>query len=244
MTARTLETLIRLSTAHAKARLSKHVEEIDAIAAEEILRFALFKEVVKPDSKAKRRKLAGKDNEDSDAEEEEEEDEDDRPAQVERMKDPRAGARKSNRRGTSTAAPGSERGSSPLAAGPSSGITAADHEMAVDDEETQETQEATQAGRSSAAVAVEDAARFVFNNLRVKFQNLSILKFLGWHYFRHSSPKPRSHKEDPTLSSEIRSSRLSTEIFHLRRFSGRKKHRTSSKQWLMLEISCMLIRRL
>lgn len=55
MTARTLETLIRLATAHAKSRLSSRVEEKDAEAAEEILRFALFKEVVK--SRRKRRKL-------------------------------------------------------------------------------------------------------------------------------------------------------------------------------------------
>ncbi len=46
LTARTLETLIRLATAHAKARLSKTVGEEDAIKAEEILRFALFKEVL------------------------------------------------------------------------------------------------------------------------------------------------------------------------------------------------------
>ncbi|OBT51629.1 hypothetical protein VE04_08113 [Pseudogymnoascus sp. 24MN13] len=44
MTVRTLETLIRLATAHAKARLSPIVEERDALAAEAILRFALFKE--------------------------------------------------------------------------------------------------------------------------------------------------------------------------------------------------------
>ncbi|KAI5478455.1 minichromosome maintenance protein 3 [Pseudohyphozyma bogoriensis] len=50
LTARTLETLIRLSTAHAKARLSTEVQEKDARAAGEILRFALFKEVVKPTS--------------------------------------------------------------------------------------------------------------------------------------------------------------------------------------------------
>ncbi|CAO1639035.1 unnamed protein product [Sympodiomycopsis kandeliae] len=47
LTARTLETLIRLATAHAKSRLSSKVEERDAMVAEEILRFALFKEVVK-----------------------------------------------------------------------------------------------------------------------------------------------------------------------------------------------------
>ena len=45
MTARTLETLIRLATAHAKSRLSNRVDERDAIAAESILRYALFKEV-------------------------------------------------------------------------------------------------------------------------------------------------------------------------------------------------------
>lgn len=59
MTVRALETLIRLSTAHAKARLSQEVAEEDAIAAEEILRYALYKEVVKAtkNGAAKRRKL-------------------------------------------------------------------------------------------------------------------------------------------------------------------------------------------
>ncbi|KAI4739629.1 DNA replication licensing factor mcm3 [Aureobasidium sp. EXF-12298] len=55
MTARTLETLIRLSTAHAKSRLSNRVEQKDAEVAEGILRFALFKEVVE-DERRKRRK--------------------------------------------------------------------------------------------------------------------------------------------------------------------------------------------
>lgn len=69
MTARTLETLIRLSTAHAKARLSNRVEEKDAKEAEAILRFALFKEVVE-DARRKRRKmttLESDDEDDSDA---------------------------------------------------------------------------------------------------------------------------------------------------------------------------------
>ncbi|ODV90401.1 hypothetical protein CANCADRAFT_44057 [Tortispora caseinolytica NRRL Y-17796] len=47
ITTRTLETLIRLSTAHARARLSSQVTAHDAQKAIEILRFALFKEVPK-----------------------------------------------------------------------------------------------------------------------------------------------------------------------------------------------------
>jgi DNA replication licensing factor MCM3 len=63
LTARTLETLIRLSTAHAKSRLSRVVEEHDAEEAEEILRYALFKEIVGDDKRRKRRKV----NKDADA---------------------------------------------------------------------------------------------------------------------------------------------------------------------------------
>ncbi|KAK4450026.1 hypothetical protein QBC34DRAFT_403543 [Podospora aff. communis PSN243] len=56
MTVRTLETLIRLATAHAKSRLSNRVEERDAAAAEAILRFALFKEVLQDESRNKKRR--------------------------------------------------------------------------------------------------------------------------------------------------------------------------------------------
>lgn len=56
MTVRTLETIIRLATAHAKSRLSNRVLERDVIAAEAILRFALFKEVFEDEKKSKRRK--------------------------------------------------------------------------------------------------------------------------------------------------------------------------------------------
>ncbi|KAF2456151.1 MCM2/3/5 family-domain-containing protein [Lineolata rhizophorae] len=77
MTARTLETLIRLATAHAKSRLSNRVETKDAEVAEEILRFALFKEVVSTDRR-KRRKTAGLDamstDEDSSSESSDDED--------------------------------------------------------------------------------------------------------------------------------------------------------------------------
>lgn len=56
MTVRTLETIIRLATAHARSRLSNRVEERDAAAAQSILRFALFKELVEDESRKKRRK--------------------------------------------------------------------------------------------------------------------------------------------------------------------------------------------
>jgi len=84
MTARTLETLIRLSTAHAKARLSQKVEEQDAYAAEEILRFALFREVVKADRK-KRRRLGADSDEDEADHEEEDASEEERDGNVQRM---------------------------------------------------------------------------------------------------------------------------------------------------------------
>jgi len=76
MTARTLETLIRLSTAHAKARLSHKVEIQDADAAESILRFALFKEVVEDDRK-KRRKVSRADDAAMSSDEESSDDDDD-----------------------------------------------------------------------------------------------------------------------------------------------------------------------
>ena len=62
MTARTLETLIRLATAHAKTRLSQRVEEKDAEIAEGILRFALFKEVAEKERR-KRRKTTREEDE-------------------------------------------------------------------------------------------------------------------------------------------------------------------------------------
>lgn len=56
VTARTLETLIRLSTAHAKSRLSTSVTKKDAEIAYEIMRFAMFQET-KTKVKGKRRRV-------------------------------------------------------------------------------------------------------------------------------------------------------------------------------------------
>lgn len=76
ITARTLETLIRLSTAHAKARLSKRVEQKDAEVAEQILRFALFKEVVEDDRRKRRRTVRDPDAMSTDGESSGDDDED------------------------------------------------------------------------------------------------------------------------------------------------------------------------
>lgn len=62
VTARALETLIRLSTAHAKARLSVKVEAEDADAAIEMVQYAYFKKVVQRQKKSARNAEAGGDN--------------------------------------------------------------------------------------------------------------------------------------------------------------------------------------
>uniref|UniRef100_A0A060TCY3 DNA replication licensing factor MCM3 n=1 Tax=Blastobotrys adeninivorans TaxID=409370 RepID=A0A060TCY3_BLAAD len=77
ITARTLETLIRLATAHAKARLSREVTEEDARVAEELLRFALFKEVYNETVRQKRRKTTSNLTDDEDELMDDEEDEED-----------------------------------------------------------------------------------------------------------------------------------------------------------------------
>lgn len=65
VTARTLETLIRLSSAHAKARMNRAVELQDAEAAVELVQYAYFKKVLEKDRKRSRKE------EDSEEEEEE-----------------------------------------------------------------------------------------------------------------------------------------------------------------------------
>merc|ERR1719474_126288 len=54
VTARALETLIRLSTAHAKARLSKYVERVDAELAIQLVQYAYFKKVLTKNTKRKK----------------------------------------------------------------------------------------------------------------------------------------------------------------------------------------------
>lgn len=70
VTPRTLETLIRFSTAHAKARMSATVTAEDARAAIELVQYAYFKRVLEKEKKRRRR---------DDDSEEEEEDEGERP---------------------------------------------------------------------------------------------------------------------------------------------------------------------
>ncbi|XP_076046418.1 zygotic DNA replication licensing factor mcm3-like isoform X2 [Oratosquilla oratoria] len=69
VTARALETLIRLSTAHAKARLSRTVEVEDAEAAIEMVQYAYFKKVME-----KKKKRQQREDGDETATEDEEED--------------------------------------------------------------------------------------------------------------------------------------------------------------------------
>ncbi|KAM9355834.1 DNA replication licensing factor MCM3 [Pholidichthys leucotaenia] len=89
VTARTLETLIRLSTAHAKARLSKAVELEDSEVAVELVQFAYFKKVLEKEKKRSRQER------DSGPEEEEEEETSTQPSQRPTRKRGRRGSQSS-----------------------------------------------------------------------------------------------------------------------------------------------------
>jgi DNA replication licensing factor MCM3 len=112
ITARTLETLIRLSTAHAKARLSKRVEQKDADIAEQILRFALFKEVVENDRKKRRRITRDPDAMSTDEDSSDDDDEGGDEAQTEATSSRRTGGpnTRSQRTGASTRTPATQNG--------------------------------------------------------------------------------------------------------------------------------------
>ncbi|KAF9896323.1 MCM DNA helicase complex subunit, partial [Lobosporangium transversale] len=88
-TARTLETLIRIATAHAKARLSNFVQDKDAVAAIDILRFSLFKEAPKKKSRSKRVRLDRPFGE-SDSDESDDDDQQPQPGSSQRRSQGRA----------------------------------------------------------------------------------------------------------------------------------------------------------
>lgn len=68
VTPRTLETLIRLSTAHAKLRLSVKVTVEDAQSAIELVQYAYFKKVLAKEKKKRRRDSLSDEHSDSDDE--------------------------------------------------------------------------------------------------------------------------------------------------------------------------------
>ncbi|KAK3323598.1 MCM2/3/5 family-domain-containing protein [Cercophora scortea] len=132
MTVRTLETLIRLATAHAKARLSNRVEERDAVAAETILRFALFKEVVEDESRKKRRKTRPIEADDNSDESSDDDDDDDGDAATtNRGTTSRPSATRTSSRPQRT--PNRRNGTGPAAAGSSRTTPENDDGVAKDD---------------------------------------------------------------------------------------------------------------
>lgn len=140
MTPRTLETLIRLASAHAKARLSNRVEEKDAKVAEGVLRFALFKEVVEDERrKNKRARREDVDAMSTDGDSDDSDDDDDDAAT--------AGA---SRRSTRTPAR-STRGAANTAA--------QDNDNVPDDEDDEDLYNATPSARRTQRTTTEEASQ-------------------------------------------------------------------------------------
>ncbi|KAK5086570.1 MCM DNA helicase complex subunit [Lithohypha guttulata] len=147
ITARTLETLIRLSTAHAKARLSNEVSVSDAEKAEGILRFALFREMPEKEGQHKRRKTANVDlseeTDDSDNSDGSDDSDGDRPAATTRS------ARSSRRNGTTPTSRGTPRPNGTTRRGPPRSSQPRTIPNEDDDDEDEGTEEETQNTTSS-----------------------------------------------------------------------------------------------
>ncbi|TPX08470.1 uncharacterized protein E0L32_010087 [Thyridium curvatum] len=154
MTVRTLETIIRLSTAHAKSRLSSRVEERDALAAEGILRFALFKEVIEDESRKKRRKTRPVES-DSSSEEDSDESDDDGDSRPATARSSAARAARANARASRTAA-ARRGGASGRTAGSSQAVPEDDEDD--DDEEEEDEEPAPTAPRRSGRTAAGSSA--------------------------------------------------------------------------------------
>ena len=141
MTPRTLETLIRLASAHAKARLSNRVEEKDAKVAEGVLRFALFKEVVEDErrkNKRARREDVDAMSTDGDSDDSDEDDDDAATAGASRRASTRTPGRST--RGTANTA-------------------AQDNDNIPDDEDDEDLYNATPSARRTQRTTTEDASQ-------------------------------------------------------------------------------------
>lgn len=150
LTVRTLETIIRLATAHAKARLSNRVEERDTAAAEGILRFALFKEVLEDESKRKRRRTRAVES-DSSSEESSDDDDDDGTQRT-------TAARSSAARSARVSARNDRRAATNGTAGTNGPSSPAGGEEDEDEELYDATPRRTRATRSSATAPSQSQA--------------------------------------------------------------------------------------